>query len=385
MSTLERLPRVVALGTYDIGKPRTRILLRGLRENGIQVLECHRDVWRSIDDKSQVRGVLPKLRLVWRLLSAYPLLVWRYLLLPKHDVVLIGYLGLFDVLVLWPFVRIRGAVLVWDVFLSLYNTVVEDRAMVGRYNPVALALWGMEWTAIRLVDLALMDTEVHADYLRVNYGCAPDKLMRVFVGAEPETFDLNARGMTPVDPDVTPKQVLFYGQFIPLHGIDTVVRAAKLTEDEGIRWILIGKGQESEKINALVQELQPINLEWIEWVKYEDLIEYLAKSHVALGIFGTTDKASRVIPNKVFQILLAGRPLVTADTPAARELLENSLCVRLVPAGTPQALADAVRKLISSAQRACRSEKILQTIQPERIGAELLAAVSVCCAKRNNG
>jgi glycosyltransferase involved in cell wall biosynthesis len=65
----------------------------------------------------------------------------------------------------------------------------------------------------------------------------------------------------------------------------------------------------------------------------------------ALGVFGTSEKAGRVIPNKAFQALACGVPLITADTPAARELLVGEQSALLVPPGDAQALAAAVRRL----------------------------------------
>ena len=52
-----------------------------------------------------------------------------------------------------------------------------------------------------------------------------------------------------------------------------------------------------------------------------------------------------MIPNKAFQALACGIPLVTADTPAARELLRDEESALLVPPGDPAALAAAVRRL----------------------------------------
>ena len=46
--------RVVFWGTFDLGKPRNRILLRGLREAGAEVLVCHTPVWSGVEDKSRL-------------------------------------------------------------------------------------------------------------------------------------------------------------------------------------------------------------------------------------------------------------------------------------------------------------------------------------------
>jgi len=379
MGNSNSLQRIVVLGTYDKSKPRTRILLRGLRENNIEVIECYYNVWGGVEDKSQVKGLWNKLIIIFKFIIAYPVLIWKYMQLPKHDVVLIGYLGLFDVLVLWPFIRFRGAILIWDIFISLYNTVVEDRKLITKYNIASLTLWLMEWFALKTVDLALMDTQAHADYICKTYHCDPKKVQRVFVGVEPERFNLSSQNSSIIPLKIKPKKILFYGQFIPLHGIETIIEAAKLTENNDIEWLIIGKGQEEGKIKSLIDDLKPSNLQWIEWVQYEELIKYLSECHIALGIFGSTDKAQRVIPNKVFQILMAGRPLITADTPAIRELVENENGIRLIPVASSEALAEAVcifpeEKINDDYKN--KLEHIRHIISPETIGKQLISNIS---------
>jgi len=83
----------------------------------------------------------------------------------------------------------------------------------------------------------------------------------------------------------------------------------------------------------------------VPWVEYERLPGELHRAGCALGVFGTSDKASRVIPNKAFQALACGTPLITADTPATRELLVDGESALLVPPGDPEALAAAIRRL----------------------------------------
>lgn len=312
--------RVVCWGTYDLGKPRNRILLRGLREAGVELVEIHKDVWGGVEDKGHISGVGRKLVLMLKWLAAYPGLIWRYMRAPRHDAVFVGYMGHLDVLVLWPFAKMRGVPVIWDVFLSLYNTIVEDRRIVGRGNPLAWLLFAWEWLACRAARLVVMDTGAHANYLVRLYGIAPEKTASVFVGVEPEIFPPSNVERRDGD-DLT---VLFYGQFIPLHGIETIVRAAQLAHGEPIRWILIGRGQEEDKVRRLLAQA-PANVEWIEWVEYRNLRDHIARADICLGIFGDTGKAARVIPNKLFQILSAGAPLITRDSPAIRELLSPDM------------------------------------------------------------
>jgi glycosyltransferase involved in cell wall biosynthesis len=66
----------------------------------------------------------------------------------------------------------------------------------------------------------------------------------------------------------------------------------------------------------------------------------VAGHDVCLGIFGTTPKAQRVVPNKVFQGAAAGCVIVTSDTPPQRDLLGDAALY--VPPGDPRALAAAL-------------------------------------------
>lgn len=367
--------RVVYWGTYDTGKPRNRIMIRGLKENGIQVFECHADVWAGIEDKSQVSGWLNRLRLLVRWLLSYPSLLLRYLSLPEHDAVIIGYMGQLDILVLWPFARLRGVPIIWDAFMSLYNTVVEDRRLIGPKHPLSRLLIAWEWAACRAAERVLLDTRAHVQYFVDSFNVPPEKVKRVFVGAETDVFmpDNYNQYESKKNTESALFTVLFYGQFIPLHGIDVVVKAANITEGNNIRWVLIGKGQESIKLRDLIDKLRPSNLEWIEWIPYDQLLTRIHSADVCLGIFGDTDKAKRVIPNKVFQILAAGRPLITGDTPAIRELLSPSQHIMLIPLANPESLARAVNNMFLNRRniQVCDDSLKEVTIGPGKVGQAL--------------
>lgn len=367
--------RIVFWGTYDTGKPRTRILLRGLRENNAHIIECHANVWEGIEDKSQITGWANKLRFAASWLLSYPRLIARYITLPKHDVVVVGYLGHLDVLVLWLFALLRGVPIVWDAFLSLYETVVEDRKLVSPKHPLAFFIFLWEWLACRAVDRIILDTRAHADYFVQQFHVLANRTGVVFVGVETDAFPalLQSKRERDIEDLFT---VLFYGQFIPLHGIETIIQAAQQTKNEPIKWNIIGQGQDQRKLRVMLEDQLLLRLRWIPWVSYSELAGWIHRADVCLGIFGDSDKAGRVIPNKVFQILSAGKPLITRDSPAIRELLNPGMPgVFLIPPADANELAHAVQKFFTKGSVLAGQtlhRDVFSKIKPKAVGRMLI-------------
>lgn len=366
---------VLHWGTFDLGKPRTRILRAGIRATGATLRDCHRPLWTGLEDKIQETGRLQRLWILVRWVAGYPVLVWRFLRGPRPDVVLISFPGVLDTLVLAPFARFRGVPLVLDLFISAYDTLVFDRRLVREGSLGARLVRWVERLALRAADLVFLDTETHARRIEEVFDLPPGSCGAVLVGAESEHFQPRASGAH--RPPDGPLQVLFYGQFIPLHGIETIVATARLMQEEAVEWTLIGRGQQAKHIRRLLQEVPLPKLRWTEWVKYAELHNWIAEADLCLGIFGTTEKAASVIPNKVFQTVATGRPIATRDSPAIRELLAHSPpCAYLVPPGDPNALAAAVRAHQGhNARSSCHAPLASRIAAPE-IGQQFVALVT---------
>ena len=341
--------RLVLWGTGDTTKPRVRILRDGLTLNGLQLMECRAEIWGGISDKSQIGSLSRWIYIIIRALSSYPLLIFRYLRLPKHDWVLLCYPATIDVFVIYPFAKLRGAKIAMDWFLSAYDTVVLDRQLVSPRQPLAWAIRGVEWVAIRLADKLFMDTNANAQRMERLFHLRPGTCGTVWVGVEEELFK-NTHSADARERDRNSLQVLFYGQFIPLHGVLTIIQAAEILEQSAIEWTIIGRGQEAGDLRKRLEKRPLRNLQWIDWVEYQDLACYIRKCDICLGIFGMSEKAASVIPNKVYQALSVGRPVITRDSPAIRELLRSDFCKDLlIPPGDPVALALAIKRYSQSA------------------------------------
>ena len=112
----------------------------------------------------------------------------------------------------------------------------------------------------------------------------------------------------------------------------------------------------------------------MEWIPYPELPGEYQRAGCALGIFDTGPKAARVIANKVFQALACACPVITADTPAARELLTDGVDALLVPPGDPAALAEAVRRVAGSADLAAGLADAGQATYDKRASEAVLGA-----------
>jgi glycosyltransferase involved in cell wall biosynthesis len=318
--------RVAYFGTYERRYPRNAQVVSSLRRAGVEVVERHEPVWEGQEQKwSAGPRVLPRLaRAQLRLLRARA---------EKVDAVLVGYPGHFDLPAARRFAR--GRPVIFNPLVSLVDTFVADRGRFRSGSLPARLLAAVDRRALRSADLVVADTRANADFLAALAGIPRERVAVCFVGAEERVF---RPGWAPEPPATA----LFVGKLIPLHGLETILEAARLVPDVPVR--IVGNGQLQPLLDG-----RPKNVEWVPWVEYERLPGELRRAAFALGIFGRSDKASRVIPNKAFQALACGLPLVTADTPAARELLTDGEDALLVPPGDAEALADAMRRLATDA------------------------------------
>lgn len=372
-------PAFIAWGSYDHGKPRVRLLFDALRGLGVSVSEIHIDIWRGIEDKS-VAGWMRLAGALIRLILGYPRALYRLLKTPSDRIILLAYPAIADIFVVWLFARLRRQTIVFDAFIPFYDTIVVDR---NRLRPGAIAarlLWQFERLALKLADVILVDTDAHGRYFADSFDIQSEKFVTVLVGAE-ELF-WNARtndspGDLPVD--IPSPYILFYGQFIPLHGVETILRAVELSASQNFHWLIIGQGQEQKLVEDFVAEHRPRNMTWLPWVDYRDLPALIRKAAVCLGIFGASDKAARVVPNKMFQVLAAGGTIITRDSPAVAELAGKfPNTIKLVPSNDPKALAEAAGQMLDGGNNASSVPEEVRTSLSSASGVQLLLRTAGC-------
>lgn len=299
------------------------------------MVECHRPVWERTRHKAGgFLRPLPLLAAAGRYAAAWAALAAAERRAGPADAVVAGYPAQPDALPDHLVARRRGVPLVVDMMVSLADTLGGDRGRAGRAASGLLA--GIDRAALAAADLVLADTRANAAFLAERFGVRPERLVVVPVGAEPERFPS-------APPPGGPPRALFYGKLAPLHGLPTVLAAARRPGVPPVR--VIGEGQLGPWLDAELRRDRPPGLDHAPWVPYESLGAEVAAAAICLGVFGTSGKAARVVPNKVWQAMAVGRPVVTGDTPGAREVLRDGVEALLVPPGDPAALGDALVRL----------------------------------------
>lgn len=307
--------KICFFGIYDPDYSRNSVMLSGLRQNGVKIVECRED-WR--DPKRYFK--------LWRRLKA---------LNNDYDCVYAAYPSSVPA-VLAKILSNKPVII--DAFYSNFDSVVNDRKKYKRLDPRSLKLLFFDWIGVLVSDLVVADTKMHAKYWLSWWGMSRKKYTVAYIGVDDKVF----HPTEPVDKDYV--QVLFHGTFIPLQGVKKIVEAAHLcTNHRNIKFVFVGNGRDFVPAKKLAEGYQLENVEFVGAKPLADIDLFLAKSDIVMGIFGDTAKTQRVIPNKVYEGLYAKRAVITADTDAIREIFSDDQI--LLVKNDPRSIADGIMKL----------------------------------------
>jgi glycosyltransferase involved in cell wall biosynthesis len=328
--------KVCYFGNYKPDYSRNLVLIKGLRENGIKVIECN----------NRSKGLLK----FWRLFLKH------LKIRNKYDVMIVGFPGQTAVLLAKILTRKK---IIFDAFVSLYDSNVFDRQIYSAESFRAKYYWFLDWFTCRLADKILLDTNEQIKYFISEFKIKQEKFSRLFVGADDNLMkprEILSNNNLPAKPSGK-ILVFFYGNYIPLQGAKYIIESANILKEENFHFNLLGSGQDYQGAIELAREFGLKNITFLPRVSYEKLSLYINQADICLGIFGQTPKTQRVIPNKVFDYLACAKPFITAETPAIKELLEDKVhCLFCETANA----SDLAKKILELKNNNVLREKIAQ-------------------------
>ena len=161
---------VCYFGTYTPEYSRNRILISGLRENDVEVIEC----------QTIRRGFLKYIDLAikhWKIRN-------------KYDVIVVGFQGI-QAVILAKFLTRKT--IIFDAFASLYDSMVMDRKNVKIKSFTAKYYWWLDKISMIFADIILFDTNEHINYASNEFGIKKEKFRRIFIGADISIFYPNEK------------------------------------------------------------------------------------------------------------------------------------------------------------------------------------------------
>lgn len=304
-------------GRFDPEYSRNRVLRAQLEKLG----------WRVLDFHPTVSG-LGDLQARWQRLPEDVAAVWVPCFRQR------------DMSAAARWARRAGVPVIFDPLISAYDKQVDERAKLPEGSRRAQRLLTWEQKMFSLADRVVADTPAHADYFHQVLGVPRERLSVLMVGAEAGLFE-----PCPSRQQSEKLEVLFYGSFIPLQGPRVIIDAARECKSQNVVWTLLGDGPLREACEQVAKGLDNVRFE--NWLPYEQLPARICQADILLGIFGTTTKAGRVVPNKVYQALASGKPLVTRLSEAYPQTVQEApdSGISWVPAGDGEALARSVEGL----------------------------------------
>ena len=141
------------------GYPRNRVIIEGLRKNGVDVVECHEDFWKDTSQKLEgVKAGSGIIKTLYRLMLAYSVLICKFRRVGYYDALIVGYAGHIDIFLAKTLNIFRRKPIIFDAFLSLYDTAVMDRRIVHPGSVKAKLLRFIDTWSCRIADVVLLDT-----------------------------------------------------------------------------------------------------------------------------------------------------------------------------------------------------------------------------------
>jgi glycosyltransferase involved in cell wall biosynthesis len=343
---------ILFFGTYNSVYSRNRVLLHGFKENGVGIIEC----------KTEFGGFKKYIDL-FKKHKKYK---------NQYDLMFVAFPGQL-MMIFAKFLTKKK--IIFDAFTSLYDSNVFDRRTVKKNSLKAKYYWFLDWFSCSLADKILLDTNEHVKYFLKTFKIKEDKFIRLFVVADDVVFK-NAETKTRTENQKNKFLVHFHGTYIPLQGLETVLETARLLEkEEDIRFNIIGS-----KIKEKFEKQNFKNVDFTSNVNYEDLFGFIAMSDISLGIFGETEKAKRVIPNKVYEAIAMNRPIITGRSEAIKELFEDKKNILMCDFNNAEDLADKILELKNNKdlrlKLSCGVKELNKKLIPKNLVKELIKEIN---------
>ena len=157
---------------------------------------------------------------------------------PRPDLVLVPVCRQRDIAAACRWAHRRGIKVLFDPMISAWDKKVLEQKKWKAEERRAKRLLAWEKKLMAMPDFITWDTSCHVDFAAEYLDVPREKMTPLFTGTDEEVFKPVTGG--PADDGVF--KVLYHGAYLPLHGTEVIVEAARMTQDLPIQWDFLGWG-----------------------------------------------------------------------------------------------------------------------------------------------
>jgi len=301
----------------------------------VEVIRCR--VWGSVNRS-----------FFWRTVGFFSFMLSSFFTgwtLPDVDLVWGTSPPLPQVFTAWLVARLKGAKFLFEI-RDLWPAFAIQLGVLR--NPVLIRLaLALEKFLYHRADRLVVNSPGFIDHL-TSRGARKDKITLIRNGVDPAMFDPTSEGAEfRARNDLDEKFVALYaGAHGMSNDLAVLLDAAELLHaDPRILFLLVGDGKEKPNLVLRATEKNLDNVMFLPPVAKSEMAEVLAAADCGIAILKPIPLYGTTYPNKVFDYMAAGRPVVLAIDGVIRKVVEDARAGLAVPPGNPRALADAVRTL----------------------------------------
>lgn len=247
--------------------------------------------------------------------------------------------------------RLLGKEVICDFYISFYDTLVFDHKTHSPRSLWARVVFFRESTAIKLATKVCFISNTETDRYLSLLGCGACRAKAVRL---PLCVDNRLPGCLPFyRKGKSEFTIAWWGTFIPLHGLDYILKMISLYGDRApkIRLYIFGDHEfKAAPYKVLASELgvlEKVVFDVSRTFSNGRLEPFLVENvDLVLGGFGTSEKAKNVLVNKAIDGIALRIPVLTGESTAVREFFDGEndiwICER-----NPEAMACELERIVS--------------------------------------
>jgi glycosyltransferase involved in cell wall biosynthesis len=269
--------------------------------------------------------------------------------------------------------KLLGKKTIWDVHEHYPNSILDKFWISGSLRRIVSRSFDLlEKMFVPLFDYVIYTTAIVGE--RYNRMKVPAGQIENYPKIElSEAFKKNPQ-----------KNVIYLGAMTKIRGIIELIKAFAVISKKYPRWRLYMVGKASppsfgKEIEELISELAlRENIKLIPWVPYEEKERFSSEASIGIVTYLPYSNNTSCLPNKLFEYMLVGLPVIASNFPLYREVVDGNNCGLIVDPSKPEEIAEAIEYLIKHPEEARKMgengrEAVLEKYNWEKESKKLLA------------